>query len=69
MSREDVPLTPRELARLLRAFAHLIEASADDATHEPTRAPRRRRAPNVSPPSPVTAARATAALKKLGVIP
>ncbi len=69
MSREDTPLTPRELARLLRAFAHMLEASAADETPAPRRARRRAAEPQAAPASPETEARARAALRKIGVLP
>ncbi|AUX31957.1 uncharacterized protein SOCE836_040930 [Sorangium cellulosum] len=70
VGHEDRALTPRELARLLRAFAHMIEAAANDPGPELPRPVRRHsRAAALPAASPLTQARATAALKKLGVLP
>ena len=65
----DKPVTKRELARLLRAFAHMIERF--DVTENDTaqrRAPRKAKPPLASP-SELTRARARAALRKLGTLP
>ena len=64
----DPVLTRRELARLLRAFACLIERLdevANDTT--PVRSPRR--AKRLPEPSELSRARARAALRKLGALP
>lgn len=76
--KDEMPLTKRELARLLRAFAHMLETSAaNDATAPepalaPTRGPRRIQGPAEPTSRPVpetTQRRAQEALRKLGVIP
>lgn len=62
---KDLPLTRRELARLLHAFAHFLEASDAPPLHEPRR--HRGRAGVVPREEMRTAART--ALRRLGVLP
>jgi hypothetical protein len=70
MSQGDIPLTRRELARLLRAFAHMVEVSASEPQPDQ---PKTRRHMGLSArsgeASTETRARAKAALRKLGVLP
>jgi len=69
------PLTRHELARLLRAFACLIEAAEERDETElklPKRGARRRRhTPDTPPPviSELARARATKSLRRGGVLP
>lgn len=54
MKAAEEPLTARELARLLRAFAAMVERSADlGAPAPPPRAPRRGQRKNRSLPADV----------------
>ena len=69
----DRPITARELARLLRVLAGMIEAgTTNDVDLAP---PRRRRTPKRAPaatttePSDLAKARARAALRRHGVLP
>ena len=70
--KEEAALSRRELARLLRAFAALLEREDALAASAPRqRAPRKKakaKAP-MEPPSELTRARARAALRKLGALP
>jgi hypothetical protein len=62
---QDPPLTTRELARLLHAFAHFLEGV--DAP--PAASTRRRRRGRVEvTPDPVKDARARQTLRRLGVL-
>jgi hypothetical protein len=66
----EKPLTKKELARLFRVFAHLLETAEEPAEEEEARpgGVRLRKAP-LGPPSELARARARKALKKLGVLP
>ncbi len=68
----DKPLTPRELARLLRAFAHLIESTTDEPPADapaPRQRRRRKRAADAPEVSDLTKERARRALRRIGVLP
>lgn len=72
MSSSEEPLTRRELARLLRAFAALVER-AEEAGPVPQlrrRSPRKRRpdAENM-PPDETSRERARAACRRAGLLP
>lgn len=70
MASDDTPLTRRELARLLRAFAALLERSDVPANDTGVARSRPRKArPAGVPPSDVTRARARAVLRRMGVLP
>jgi hypothetical protein len=60
------PLTKGEFARLLRAFAHLIEVSEEPSNDTPRRP---RKAHERADPSADVVARVDAALKRRGVMP
>lgn len=66
----DRPLTSAEFARLLRAFAHLIESAA--AQDEPAPTPRRARRTKrgaTAPLDDVAVARLNKNLRRIGVVP
>lgn len=70
MASDDVPLTRRELARLLRVFAALLERSNMPANDTGViRSPSKKARPGSVPPSDVTRARARAVLRRMGVLP
>jgi hypothetical protein len=69
VSVEETALTPRELARLLHVFAHLIETSQWTEEPPPVRRPRQPRARRSSSTVPIAEERVNAALRKLGVLP
>jgi hypothetical protein len=65
---DHAPLTRHELARLLRAFAHMLEVSEDPPAPE-RRAPRRHDRGDPTKVSDLSKARMERALRRRGILP